>query len=324
MGLFGNIISALVPAASLGYEIYKDQHLTGAQREANAFSADQASLNRNFQAAQAEISRDWQEKQYNQYNSPAAMVRQYQDAGLNPALMYEHGTSPASVSTSFPSGGSVSSVTPPGGDLVGMIGKLMELSLLSEQKRGLQLENQGKELSNEWDPRLWSFELGVKQSTISKIESEVKSILASTEGQRLANDWNPRLWQNQLDNGRVSRESAIVGIAKTQQEIQNLISEQGLIGAQRALAISEKQLKEYMQALTSAQTALVKSQNTGIIVDNWRNDWEQDFIQEHGFEPNAGMWQLISQTIGKKSSELHNIFKNGFNGSSQGRGHGSR
>ncbi len=42
--------------------------------------------NREFQAKQAQLARDWQEDMYNKYSSPSAMVKQYQEAGLNPAL----------------------------------------------------------------------------------------------------------------------------------------------------------------------------------------------------------------------------------------------
>lgn len=40
-----------------------------------------------------------EEDMYNKYESPSAMVAQYQEAGLNPALMYQQGASPASVDT---------------------------------------------------------------------------------------------------------------------------------------------------------------------------------------------------------------------------------
>lgn len=51
--------------------------LTGAQQEANAFSA-----------SEAQAARNWTEKMYQQYESPSALMQQYIDAGLNPALMY--------------------------------------------------------------------------------------------------------------------------------------------------------------------------------------------------------------------------------------------
>lgn len=71
------------------------------------WSSKENELNRQFQADQAQLSRQWQEDFYNQYSSPSAMVKQYQNAGLNPALMYGSGQSTGSIpSGASPSGGS--------------------------------------------------------------------------------------------------------------------------------------------------------------------------------------------------------------------------
>ena len=105
LGSSGGFWNALLTGIGTAYEIRRDQSLTGAQREANAFSSSEAETARNFEAAQAEIARQWEEEQYLKYNSPAAVMRQYQDAGLNPSLLY--GSAPsgssASMSTSIPS-----------------------------------------------------------------------------------------------------------------------------------------------------------------------------------------------------------------------------
>lgn len=54
---------------------------------------------------EAQIDRDWNERMYQQYQSPEAMMRQYDDAGLNSALMY------GGVDINGPSGGSAASVS---------------------------------------------------------------------------------------------------------------------------------------------------------------------------------------------------------------------
>lgn len=55
---------------------------------------------------EAQLDRQFQEDMYNKYQSPEAQMRQYQAAGLNPALMYEGG-----VDINGPSGGSAASVS---------------------------------------------------------------------------------------------------------------------------------------------------------------------------------------------------------------------
>lgn len=74
------------------------------QNRQNEFNARQAELNRQFQSQEAQMARDWQEEQYNLYSSPSAMVSQYQDAGLNPALMYGQNLQSSTGSSPAPSG----------------------------------------------------------------------------------------------------------------------------------------------------------------------------------------------------------------------------
>ncbi|MBR3791450.1 MAG: hypothetical protein IKK18_01995 [Clostridia bacterium] len=101
------------------------------QNRQNEFNAQQAELNRQFQSQEAQIARDWQEQQYNLYSSPSAMVRQYQDAGLNPALMYGQNLQSSTGSSPAPSG-SMASGSPlgagmPTGNIVDSIAGLAKL-----------------------------------------------------------------------------------------------------------------------------------------------------------------------------------------------------
>lgn len=59
-----------------------------------------------FNHDEAQVDRDWNERMYNMYQSPEAQMRQYQEAGLNPALMYDGG-----VDINGPSGGSAASAS---------------------------------------------------------------------------------------------------------------------------------------------------------------------------------------------------------------------
>ena len=87
-------------------------------------------------------ARDWEEYMYNQYNSPSALVRQYQEAGINPALMFGSPTPAAPTDTS-------AAVVAPIADL---LGPMMQLALMDEQKRGLKITNDANE-----------FELGLRR-----------------------------------------------------------------------------------------------------------------------------------------------------------------
>lgn len=108
-----------------------------------------------FSIGATRAQRKWSEKMYKQYSSPAALVQQYQDAGINPALMF--GQSPIAA----PTQSDVAAVPDnPMGDVVGMLGSLMQLEMLDEQKRGLKISNDAA-----------AFEYGLRQKYGDKLTS---------------------------------------------------------------------------------------------------------------------------------------------------------
>lgn len=92
-GLAGGILS--IPDAVFGhYENNRNQH----------FQADEAQKQRTWQTLENNKNRQWQEEMYNQYNSPSAMKRQYQEANYNPYLMMAQGNQGNGMSASPPVG----------------------------------------------------------------------------------------------------------------------------------------------------------------------------------------------------------------------------
>lgn len=85
-------------------------------------------------------ARKWQEDMYNEYNSPAALVRQYQEAGINPALMFGGQTPAAPTDTSA---ASVSQMNT--GSMADLLGQFMQLSLLDSQRKNIDADTRNKE-----------------------------------------------------------------------------------------------------------------------------------------------------------------------------------
>lgn len=79
----GANVASNLGAAGLGYL---------SNRESNAANS-----------REAEINRQWQEDMYNKYSSPAAMMRQYREAGLNPMLAQGVGAPGSTMSATPPS-----------------------------------------------------------------------------------------------------------------------------------------------------------------------------------------------------------------------------
>lgn len=77
------------------------------QEDAQAFNAEMQEDAQAFNSAEAEKQRFWQEDMYNKYQSPSAMVQQYAEAGLNPALVMTGGAQgPTSMNGAAASAGS--------------------------------------------------------------------------------------------------------------------------------------------------------------------------------------------------------------------------
>lgn len=94
-----------------------------ARKSGNAFSqTDVAQMQADYLMTQND--RQYQEYLYNTYESPAAMVRQYNEAGLNPAMMYSGGqsfASPASSGAQSLGNGSQGTQEPTGLDILSAI-----------------------------------------------------------------------------------------------------------------------------------------------------------------------------------------------------------
>lgn len=178
------------------------EHARQQQEDAQAFNAEQAQLDRDFQSSEAQVNRDFQSKMaedaydrqvefYEQYQSIGAQMRQYKDAGLNPALL-AGGVSPASSapssaspSGSAPSGSSASSGASVAGmsSLPGVIGfaeKALDLQAMKAQIDNYNAEVREKNsraLLNEID----SLTRGkMNEATLSQIVASVDASRADT------------------------------------------------------------------------------------------------------------------------------------------------
>lgn len=131
-----------------------------------------------FNHDEAQADRQFQEEMYNKYQSPEAQMRQYQAAGLNPALMYQGG-----VDINGPSGGSAASASGAvGGDtpqsgfemVMGVMSQLMSVFTGSSQIAS-------QVTSNINDTK-------VANATADEKKANADNLRAKTEGQKLDNE----------------------------------------------------------------------------------------------------------------------------------------
>lgn len=178
--------------------------LTGAEQQANAFTAQQAQNQMDFQERMSNTA----------YQREVADMKA---AGVNPALLYGSGSNGATT----PSGASGASVSPSPGDFVGLLGQIANLSLLKAQKR--LLDEQARKTSNEadktavdtkmveltleWYPKVQDAQirrinsevenaykdLDVKDSLIAKQDAETSLADTKKAVEELNKEWIPRL-----------------------------------------------------------------------------------------------------------------------------------
>lgn len=304
MALFDSIVNLL----GLGYSVSKDQHLTGAQREANLFTAEQNAIARQFNASQAEQQMAFQERMAGSQYQRA--VSDMQAAGVNPALAMSQGGNVA-PSGAAASSGAGSSVDPGRGlsmsEILASLRFKKELNLLDRQAENVAADTAQKNASTQrtltetdWLGKVFASEIGLREAEVNKYAAEIESILASAEGQRILNEWNPKLFESQLENDKINRSSTIAGIAKIQQEIQNLV-------AQEVNTYADTDLKHFQQALVAAQTSLASMQEREVGASAWRKEWENTFTELTGVKPDEPLWNAVTSVLAEAGVKIRDV-----------------
>lgn len=169
-----------------------------------------------FNSAAVERERAWSEKMYNKYNSPAALVRQYQEAGINPALMFGQSAIPAPTTSS-----AAQAPDNPFGDIVGSLGALMQLEMLDANKRNVEADTANKE--------------------------------AGTLGQNIENAFKPEILRQSLDKGKLDITQAENAISRFADELDNLRADTTNKQAQANYAAASSMLAIAQRALVGKQ-----------------------------------------------------------------------
>lgn len=243
MGRSGNFFDDLFGAFGSLFNKLTGAGTTGAERETMAYNSREAEYNRSFQSAEAEKARQWQEDFYNQYESPAAKMRQYEEAGLNPALMYGGATGASSVpSTSSPSGSSASVGLPESG--VG--------SLLSFILDAVGLKSQ----------------INKNNADADNAEADAENKRADTGLKQQQKEWNPKLFQSEINKNEANAANLLAGVKVAEEQVNKLIADENLIASQINLNEQQAQLILQQCNKTAVEAANERLKSAGIKANN--------------------------------------------------------
>lgn len=311
--------AAVISAIAGGLTAYfSNRKATGRDRDMMSFNSSEASINREFQSAEAQTARQFQEDMYTKYQSPQAQVRQYQEAGLNPALMYGRGVTPVSLSgaSNGPSG-SAASAAPTGvagiDGLMSMLSTLAklpsEVDLMQSQSDDYRASALGKQIHNAYSPQLLDQEL--QKGHMSILNSQAALTTAQFQWQLMDSQAKLNYVNSQLSEAQI--DSVIANTEKTKLEQvtellrqQNIIADTELKGETKRLVAAQVVTESMRPALLAAQTYLNNMQGDSFSLDNFQKGIENYLSDQTGVAKSATWPQLLFNITGSLSHRIDN------------------
>ncbi len=256
-------------------------------------------------------------QEQNEYNSYSNQRKLMEEAGLNPALMYQNGTSGALQSEVANPQVPQAPLTQGAGSMIaGGIDKgiqtmmsLAQLKLLESQANKNNAETEGQNIINRYSPQQY-------EQQLRKGEVDIKYSLALTD--KVLQDISESGSRIELNKTQVA--SLTQGISesqirskKYQLEALGIEATTELTKQKIATELLEQGMFAYREALMLAQTRETDAQTVSIKSKTFEQDWKNAFIQNTGFSPDQSQWSLITQECGNLSVQIGSLAEKGFN-----------
>lgn len=305
-----SLVAAAVAAIAGGLTAYfSNRKATGRDRDLMDFNASEASINREFQSAEAQKAREFQEDIYTRYQSPQAQVRQYQEAGLNPALMYARGVTPVSLSSaSLGPSGSSASASPSaisGVDgLMSMLGNLAklpsEVELMSAQSEDLRASAVGKRIHNSFSPQLLEQEL--QQGELNILNTQAAITTAQFQWSLMSSQEQLNLVKAKLTEAEIKDVLASADLKEKQAATEAL--KQANLEVTNELLAAQIATEKMKPAMIAAQTVLTRNQGHSISLDNYQKEVTNSITELTGVSVPKTYPELVFKVAGAFTEKI--------------------
>lgn len=303
LGFLGDVFAGVFNGIGNFWKKITGLGTTNSERESMDFNADQAQINREFQSAEAQKARQWQEDFYTKYQSPQAQVRQYQAAGLNPALMYGRGATPAASASTASNGpaGDAASVQMPAVDSSSLLQMLFgaaklpsEIDLLNAQADDFRASATGKNIENAYSPQI--LEQNLRKGEMDILNTQAAITTAQYQWTLMSSQEQLNLVKANLTEAQISDVLASASLKEKQAATEvlkqaNLEVTNDLLAAQ----IATEQMKP---ALIAAQTVLARTQSQSISLDNFQKEITNEITNLTGIGSIKTMPELVFKVAG--------------------------
>ena len=237
----------------------------------------------------------------NAYNSPANQRKLLEEAGLNPMLMYQNGTSQSIQSeVANPQVPDAPRYAGAGEIIAGGVQKgidtmmsMAQLRLLEAQARKTDAEATGQDISNRYSPAQYDQQL-------RKGEVDIDYTIQLTD--KVIQDINES--GSRIDLNKAQIDSLTQGIAESKIRATKILYETKGIEMSTELArqkIATEMLEQGMYAfrvaLVKAQTREASANAANIHSKTFEQDWKNAFIEDYGVSPDASKEQMIFQLV---------------------------
>lgn len=249
----------------------------------------------------------------NAYNSPANQRKLLEEAGLNPMLMYQNGSSQSIQSeVANPQVPDAPRYAGTGEIIAGGVQKgidtmmsLAQLRLLESQIRKTDSETAGQDISNRYTPQQYEQQLRKGEVDIDYTTHLIDKVIQdiNESGSRI------ELNKAQVDSLTQGISESKIRATKILYETKGVQMSTELARQKIATEMLEQAMFAYREALIQAQTREADAHTANIRSKTFEQDWRNNFIGNTGFSPDSSQWQLITQACGNLSMGVVGVGK---------------